>query len=130
MFIFFVPKTFLIHLPFLLPSIQVENMMSTYDPSAYIVVYAVDDELTLQQAERTLAYLKMSAVMEEKPVILVANKTDLVRSRVVRTMGEWMSDKSLALRGKGTYRSVVKLLQLSWDQSWALFEGIFEFFQQ
>jgi hypothetical protein len=29
----------------------------------------------------------MSGVLEERPVILVANKTDLVRKRVVKTPG-------------------------------------------
>ena len=55
-----------------------------------MVVFAVDDAATLDAAERILAYLKMSGVMEEKPVILVANKTDLVRSRIVRTMGKYL----------------------------------------
>ena len=62
--------------------------MSTYNPSAYIVVFAVDDESTLDQADRILAYLRMSGVMETTAVILVANKTDLVRSRSVATQGE------------------------------------------
>ena len=31
---------------------QVENQMSTYSPDAYLVVYAVDDEPSLDQADR------------------------------------------------------------------------------
>ena len=54
----------------------------------------MDDAATLDAAERILAYLKMSGVMEEKPVILVANKTDLVRSRIVRTMGMYLFQNS------------------------------------
>ena len=33
-------------------------MMMTYSPSAYIVVIAVDEKTSLDQAERILAYLK------------------------------------------------------------------------
>ena len=58
--------------------------MVKHDPEAYMVVLAVDDKTSLDQAERILAYLRMSGVMEEKAVILVANKTDLVRNRVVK----------------------------------------------
>ena len=32
---------------------QVENQMSTYSPDAYLVVYAVDDEPSLDQADRS-----------------------------------------------------------------------------
>ncbi len=38
--------------------LQLENMMMTYAPSAYIVVIAVDEKASLDQAERILAYLK------------------------------------------------------------------------
>ena len=48
---------------------------------------AVDDKSTLNQAEMLLAYLRMCEVMDTNPVILVANKTDLVRSRVVKPSG-------------------------------------------
>ena len=58
--------------------------MVKHDPEAYMVVLAVDDKTSLDQAERILAYLRMSGVMEDKAVILVANKTDLVRNRVVK----------------------------------------------
>ena len=34
-------------------SFQVENQMSTYSPDAYLVVYAVDDEPSLDQADRS-----------------------------------------------------------------------------
>ena len=63
-------------------------MMLTYNPSAYIIVFSVDDQETLDHAEKILSYLRMSGVMEETAVILVANKTDLVRSRIVRTPGK------------------------------------------
>lgn len=63
---------------------SVENQLSTYAPDAILVVMAVDDKSTLDQAEMLLAYLRMCGVMDTNPVILVANKTDLVRSRVVK----------------------------------------------
>lgn len=63
--------------------ISVENQLSTYSPDAFLIVFAVDDHSSLEQAERILVYIR--AELETKPCILVANKTDLVRNRVVRT---------------------------------------------
>lgn len=63
---------------------SVETQMSKHSPEAYVVVMAVDDKASLDQAERILAYLRMSGIMEQKSVILVANKTDLVRNRVIK----------------------------------------------
>ena len=60
--------------------------MAKHEPEVYMVIMAVDDKGSLDQAERILAYLRMSMVMEEKTVILVANKTDLVRNRVVKPL--------------------------------------------
>ena len=51
-----------------------------------LVVMAVDDKSSLEQAERILAYLRMSGVLEEKSVILVANKTDLVKNRLIKPL--------------------------------------------
>ena len=39
-------------------------------------------------AERILSYLKSEEIIENNAVILVANKIDLVRSRVVGTNGK------------------------------------------
>lgn len=66
---------------------QVENQIGTYDPNGYIVVYAVDDAESLREAERILTYLKSEGIITDHAVILVANKTDLVRSRVVSSNG-------------------------------------------
>ena len=55
---------------------------------------AVDDKASFEQAERILAYLKMFGTVDDKVVILVANKTDLVRSRIVKPM----EGKSLAVQ--------------------------------
>ena len=68
--------------------IQVENQVSTYDPTGYMVVYAVDDEESLETAERVLVYLKNMEILQKHAVILVANKTDMVRSRVIGPSGE------------------------------------------
>ena len=62
--------------------------MATYVPDGYIVVYAIDDSESLQEAERILAYLKSEEILHRNAVILVANKTDLVRSRVISTNGK------------------------------------------
>ena len=68
--------------------LKVENLVSTYDPHGFIVVYAVDEEESLEQAERILNYLKTIGLVATNAVILVANKTDLVRSRVVSANGK------------------------------------------
>ncbi len=61
--------------------------MSTYIPDAMVVVYSVDSTGTLKMAEETLRYLMDSGSCTNKAVILVGNKTDLVRSRVVDNAG-------------------------------------------
>ena len=61
--------------------------MSTYSPDGFIVVFAVDEEESLEQAEAILLYLRGCGVVATNAVILVANKTDLVRSRVVSGSG-------------------------------------------
>jgi len=62
-----------------------ENQIATYMPNGYMVVFAVDDSDSLVEAERTLIYLKSENILGTQAVILVANKTDLVRSRVIST---------------------------------------------
>ena len=47
----------------------------------------MDDEATVDAAERILSYLKSEEIIHNQAVILVANKTDLVRSRIVSTSG-------------------------------------------
>jgi GTPase SAR1 family protein len=63
---------------------QVENMIQTYCPHAMMVVMAVDDISSLELAEHLLLYLSHSGSIEEKAVILVANKADLVRNREIK----------------------------------------------
>ena len=60
-------------------------MIQTYCPHAMMVVMAVDDISSLELAEHLLLYLSHSDSIEEKAVILVANKVDLVRNREIKT---------------------------------------------
>ena len=73
---------------FLVYLIKVENQISTYNPQGFIIVYAVDDESSVDVAEQILIYLKSEEIIENQAVILVANKTDLVRSREVSSNGK------------------------------------------
>ncbi|XP_071526805.1 uncharacterized protein [Panulirus ornatus] len=61
----------------------VENYLSTYEPHAFVVAYSVIERASYQRAEEVLQYLWRLDVMNNKGVILVANKTDIVRSRCV-----------------------------------------------
>ena len=69
-------------------------MIQTYSPHAMLVVMAVDDISSLEFAEHLLVYLCNSGSMEEKAVILVANKADLVRNREIKTA----AGKELAIK--------------------------------
>ncbi|XP_054274322.1 uncharacterized protein LOC128994092 isoform X1 [Macrosteles quadrilineatus] len=63
-----------------------EDCLSNYtSPHAYCVVYSTADRGSFQQAEQMLQTLWKNDAIRTKAVILVANKTDLVRSRVVST---------------------------------------------
>ena len=72
---------------FFLKFFQVENCLATYAPHACVVVYSVDDKNTFQVAEDILNYLWRENYTHEKSVILVGNKSDLARSRVISTAG-------------------------------------------
>ena len=63
-------------------------MVAACNPYGFIVVFAVDDQSTLEKSEEILSYLQMTGTMQDKAVILVANKTDKVKSRVVKTAGK------------------------------------------
>ena len=66
---------------------QIENTLTTYDPHALIIVYSVDDLESFNTACDSLAYLKSQHCSERRAKILVANKIDLQRSRVVSVQG-------------------------------------------
>jgi len=66
----------------------VENSISTYEPHATVVVYSVTDRPSFRGASDILRYLWQEGVTQEKAVILVGNKCDLARARVVTTQGK------------------------------------------
>lgn len=61
--------------------------MSTYDPHGYCVIYSSTDKETFLIAERILQILWTTENIAQKAVILVANKADLARCRVVTSDG-------------------------------------------
>ncbi|KAG7174527.1 GTP-binding protein RAD-like 1 [Homarus americanus] len=67
---------------------SVENCLSTYDPHACVVVYSITDKGSFKKAEDTLTYLWRENYSKDKAVILVGNKVDLARSRIVNNSGE------------------------------------------
>ncbi|XP_048523678.1 uncharacterized protein LOC109534119 isoform X1 [Dendroctonus ponderosae] len=62
---------------------SVENSLSTYEPHACIVVYSVTSRSTFQTAEEILNYLWKENCTRDKSVIVVGNKADLARARVI-----------------------------------------------
>ena len=67
---------------------QLDDLIESYYPvSCFLVVMAVDDSSSLVEAEAVLTYLTEEGFCRDKAVILVANKTDLVRNRVIRMEG-------------------------------------------
>ena len=65
-----------------------ENYLTTYEPHAFVVVLSVTERASYLRAEEVLQYLWRLDVMSNKGVILVANKTDIVRARCVSSKGE------------------------------------------
>lgn len=61
--------------------------MSTYMPDALVIVYSVVDNTSLKVAEDILQYLWRTQSGTDKAVILVGNKSDLVRTRAVPIVG-------------------------------------------
>lgn len=60
-----------------------ENCLSTYEPHGCVVVYSVVQRSSFRQAEEIVKYLWRENITKEKAVILVGNKADLARSRVI-----------------------------------------------
>lgn len=67
---------------------QVENSLSTYEPHACVVVYSIVARASFQHAEETLNYLWREGYTKEKSVIVVGNKADLARSRMISANGK------------------------------------------
>ena len=61
--------------------------MATYIPDAMVVVFSVVDDSTLREGEEILQYLWRTNCLADKAVIVVGNKTDLVRTRQVNIVG-------------------------------------------
>nr|XP_022913933.1 uncharacterized protein LOC111424575 isoform X1 [Onthophagus taurus] len=62
---------------------SVENSLSTYEPHACVVIYSIVTKSSFQHAEETLNYLWREGYTQEKSVIVVGNKSDLARARVI-----------------------------------------------
>jgi len=55
--------------------------------AAYVVVYSVEDRKSFEVAIDRLYKLREEDLSRQMTVILVANKVDLVRTRLVQTQG-------------------------------------------
>jgi len=62
---------------------QAALQLEELEPSVLVVVYAVDDNLSLTHASRLLSCMKRAGRLDGRTGLLVGNKTDLVRSRQV-----------------------------------------------
>lgn len=62
--------------------------VSEDDIDAYIVVFSVNDRVTFEMAVEILFQIRHE-LCSEKAVILVANKIDIVRKRVISSDGMW-----------------------------------------
>lgn len=60
-----------------------ENSLTTYEPHGCVIVYSVVNRSSFRQAEEIVKYLWRENVTKEKAIILVGNKADLARSRVI-----------------------------------------------
>ncbi|XP_053965860.1 uncharacterized protein LOC129243668 isoform X2 [Anastrepha obliqua] len=62
-----------------------DDCLSSYDPHGYCVIYSAADRSSFTVAEHVLQVLWTNQNIAQKAVILVANKADLARSRLVTT---------------------------------------------
>lgn len=73
--------------------------MSEDDIDAYIVVFSVNDRETFEMAVEILFQIRHE-LCSEKAVILVANKIDIVRKRVISSDGMWTTKHRNGFRGE------------------------------
>ena len=66
---------------------QPENCLTSYEPHGYCVIYSSADRGSFIVAERILQSLWTSENIAQRAVILVGNKADLARSRVITSEG-------------------------------------------
>lgn len=67
--------------------LQPENCLSSYDPHGYCVIYSSADRNSFAVAERVIQALWTSENIAQRAIILVGNKADLARSRVITLEG-------------------------------------------
>ena len=67
--------------------------MATYTPACIIVTYGVDSLSSYNYVEEILQYLWKMDVLSNHAIIVVANKTDLVRTRKVSTDGKFYTTR-------------------------------------
>lgn len=73
---------------FFVLSFQPENCLSSYNPHGYCVIYSSADRSSFVIAERIIQALWTSENIAQRAVILVGNKADLARSRVITSEGK------------------------------------------
>lgn len=61
---------------------------------AILVVYSVDDEQSFNEAVQNIQFIRKE-VVNKQAIILVANKADLERRRVVSEKGSFQNDLDL-----------------------------------
>lgn len=72
---------------------SVENSLATYEPHACVVVYSIVAAESFKVVEDILNYLWRENYTHEKSVIVVGNKADLARSRVISVNGKFETSK-------------------------------------
>ena len=66
-------------------------MIATYEPHACVVVYSVVDSNSFDMAAEIISYLWRFGFTKKATVLLVANKVDLERSRLVTCEGNFIT---------------------------------------
>lgn len=67
--------------------LQPDDCLACYDPHGYCVIYSASDRESFNVAEHILQVLWTNQNIAQKAVILVANKADLARSRLISADG-------------------------------------------
>lgn len=68
---------------------QPDECLTNYDPHGYCVIYSAADRSSFSIAEQVLQVLWTNQNIAQKAVILVSNKADLARSRLVTSEGKY-----------------------------------------
>jgi len=69
---------------------QPDECLTNYDPHGYCVIYSAADRSSFSVAEQVLQVLWTNQNIAQKAVILVSNKADLARSRLVTSEGKYV----------------------------------------